>query len=211
MPMENHKVMAMDEEKRERVINAALTEFCKGYKHASTDTIVKEAGISKGLLYHYFGTKKELLFFLYEYVMEVMHRDFISQLDFKESDLLERLWKMVAVKMALSYKYPAIFDFIAVIFLGGEDELSEVSGKLRAAYETGWDYNNQIFGNIDYSYFKEGLDVQKAIEVIRWTLTGFSEKILKDFRTVKAYQAEYETIREQIKSYIDFFRTTFYK
>lgn len=211
MILENHKVNAMDEAKRERVINAALTEFSKGYKHANTDVIVKEAGISKGLLYHYFGTKKDLLMFLYEYVMEVMQNDFISRLDFTEPDLLERLWRMVAVKMELSYKHPAIFDFIAVIFLGGEEELTEVNALLKAVYAHGWDYNQQIFGNIDRTLFKEGLDVQKAVEVIRYTLTGYSEKILGQYKTVAAYQAEYEQISIQVRGYIDFFRELFYQ
>ena len=40
------------------MINAALKIFAKnGYAHASTDDIVKEAGISKGLLFHYFINK----------------------------------------------------------------------------------------------------------------------------------------------------------
>jgi AcrR family transcriptional regulator len=52
--------MQMEPEKRERVINAALMEFRHGFEHTSTDAIVREAGISKGLLYHYFGTNTRL-------------------------------------------------------------------------------------------------------------------------------------------------------
>ncbi|MDR2572521.1 MAG: TetR/AcrR family transcriptional regulator, partial [Oscillospiraceae bacterium] len=61
---EPHKIMAMDPEKRDRVINAAMKEFRKGFKSACTDEIVREAGISKGLLFHYFGTKDGLYDFL---------------------------------------------------------------------------------------------------------------------------------------------------
>ena len=50
------------------MINAALKVFAKnGYKHASTDDIVKEAGISKGLLFHYFVSKMGLYSFLLDY------------------------------------------------------------------------------------------------------------------------------------------------
>lgn len=49
------------DKKRERVLDAALLEFSEnGYKNASVNTIVKLAGISKGSLFHYFGTKKGL-------------------------------------------------------------------------------------------------------------------------------------------------------
>ena len=51
----NEKFFDLKKEKsRNRMINAALKIFAKnGYRHASTDDMVAEAGISKGLLFHY--------------------------------------------------------------------------------------------------------------------------------------------------------------
>ena len=47
----NDKFFELKKEKQDRMINAALKVFAmQGYKHASTDDIVKEAGVSKGLL-----------------------------------------------------------------------------------------------------------------------------------------------------------------
>ena len=47
----NEKFFDLKKEKQDRMINAALKVFASnGYKHASTDDIVTEAGISKGLL-----------------------------------------------------------------------------------------------------------------------------------------------------------------
>lgn len=44
--------MELTEEKRRRILNAALEEFAKhDYKGASTDDIAAKAGISKGLLF----------------------------------------------------------------------------------------------------------------------------------------------------------------
>lgn len=49
------------EEKKAEIIRIALEEFAScGYSGASTNTITKRAGISKGMLFHYFGSKKEL-------------------------------------------------------------------------------------------------------------------------------------------------------
>ena len=54
----NEKFFDLNREKQDRMINAALRVFAKnGYRHASTDVIVREAGISKGLLFHYFTNK----------------------------------------------------------------------------------------------------------------------------------------------------------
>ncbi|ANB57099.1 bacterial regulatory s, tetR family protein [Anoxybacillus sp. B7M1] len=44
------------QEKRALIIKVAIEEFVKnGYEKASTDVITRRAGISKGLLFHYFN------------------------------------------------------------------------------------------------------------------------------------------------------------
>ena len=51
-------------EKQESIINAGLSEFSsKTYTEASTDLIVATCDISKGLLFYYFGSKRN--FYLY--------------------------------------------------------------------------------------------------------------------------------------------------
>ena len=52
----------IDIEKRDRIINSALEEFSKNrFEKASTNNIVKNANISKGLLFHYFANKKFIM------------------------------------------------------------------------------------------------------------------------------------------------------
>lgn len=51
-------------EKQAAIIQSGIHEFAqKPYAEVSTDTITTNAGISKGLLFHYFGSKKN--FYLY--------------------------------------------------------------------------------------------------------------------------------------------------
>ena len=46
---------------REQIIQAALDEFGnQGYENASTNRICRQAGVSKGLLFHYFPVKEDL-------------------------------------------------------------------------------------------------------------------------------------------------------
>lgn len=45
-------------EKQLRILNAAMKVFARNdYRHASTDDIAAQAGISKGLLFYYFHNK----------------------------------------------------------------------------------------------------------------------------------------------------------
>ena len=51
----------------EQLLQAALTLFAKnGYHGVDLAEIAKEAGVSKGLAYHYFKSKEELLVTLAE-------------------------------------------------------------------------------------------------------------------------------------------------
>ena len=69
----NEAFFALPEEKRQRILNAALEAFAKHeYKKASTDDIAAKAGISKGLLFYYFHNKKELYLYLLEYANEAV-------------------------------------------------------------------------------------------------------------------------------------------
>ncbi|MCI5481154.1 MAG: TetR/AcrR family transcriptional regulator, partial [Lachnospiraceae bacterium] len=55
------------EEKRNRILSTGIKEFSgKSYKDVSTDHITKACGISKGLLFHYFGSKREFYFYCLE-------------------------------------------------------------------------------------------------------------------------------------------------
>ena len=61
----------LPEDKKERILSAGIREFSlKTYKDASTDSITKESQISKGILFHYFGSKKQFYLYCLEQSME---------------------------------------------------------------------------------------------------------------------------------------------
>ena len=75
----NSKFFDIKKEKQDRIINAALKVFAmQGYRHGSTDDIVREAAISKGLLFHYFGSKVGLYGFVYDYSVRFMNLELRS-------------------------------------------------------------------------------------------------------------------------------------
>ncbi|WP_054754472.1 TetR/AcrR family transcriptional regulator [Piscibacillus salipiscarius] len=82
--------MAFDhikEDTQMKIINAALKEFAeKGYKLASTNQIVKRAGVGKGMLYYYFKNKQELFEFLIRNSLDAIEHDYIEQFDLNETD-----------------------------------------------------------------------------------------------------------------------------
>jgi len=207
--LEAHKIMAMEPEKRERVINAAMKEFSKGYKTACTDTIVREAGISKGLLFHYFGTKDGLYSFILKNACEMIHNEYLVLIDLQQKDIIEKLWQMTLLKMDLSYKHPALFEFLAKAYVelqeNPNDEFTEYFNKTRSiAVE-------KVLADIDTSFFKDEIDAKKAANIALWTLNGYATSQISTDMRMEDYQSEYERYLEELKEYIDILRKTLYK
>lgn len=56
----------------ERLVNAALRLFAeKGFEGTSVQDVVAEAGVTKGAMYHYFGSKEDLLHEIYARVLRM--------------------------------------------------------------------------------------------------------------------------------------------
>jgi AcrR family transcriptional regulator len=197
--IESHKIMQMEPEKRDRVINAALTVFRHGYEHTSTDDIVREAGISKGLLYHYFGTKDGLYEFLLFYALDLITKEYTHLLNLEQRDILDLLRQSLLLKMDLSYKYPALFDFLAAAYSGGTLEGMQAG------------LTDKVFAGADLSLFKDGIDAQKAVKIIHWSLLGYSNSQFNKDKSIGDYQAQYETYLAEIDEYFAIFRKVFYK
>ena len=80
MPKDRFQRLA--EEKRLRILDAAIWEFAEhGYHGTSMRQIAERAGIAKGLTYYYFDSKEDLFSFLVEYVGGTWMREFERFLD----------------------------------------------------------------------------------------------------------------------------------
>jgi len=207
--LESHKIMAMEPEKRDRIINASMKEFSKGYKSACTDTIVREAGISKGLLFHYFGTKDGLYSFILKNACEMIYNEYLVLIDLQQKDLIEKMWQMTLLKMDLSYKHPALFEFLAKSYVelqeNPNEEFTEYFNKTRSVAV------EKALADVDGSLFKEGIDAKKAANIVLWTLNGYSTSQIGADMSMEDYQKEYARYIEELKEYIDILRKTLYK
>lgn len=109
----NAKFFDLKQEKQDRMVNAALKIFAlNGYNHASTDDIVKEAGISKGLLFHYFDSKIGVYSFIYDYSVRFISLEISSAVDPSETSYFEVLRQMEAAKMQVLKSYPYMYMFL---------------------------------------------------------------------------------------------------
>lgn len=200
----------LDREKQDRIINAAIKEFAEnGYDNSSTNEIVKAAEISKGLLFHYFNSKKDLFLFLYDYCMDMTLKEFFQNIDRNQIDFFQRFRQIQAIKYDLMHKYPEIFAFLEATYF---EESTEVKSDLDARNkELMWSITGKMFEGIDRSRFREGVDLEKAIKTMVWTFRGLGEELLLKAKRSGSNQVDYAQAFVEQDAYLEMFRHCFYK
>jgi AcrR family transcriptional regulator len=204
------KFLNLDIEKQDRIINAAIKEFAqKGYEKASTNEIVKEAEISKGLLFHYFGNKKKLYLFLFDHCCEMIADEFYKKVDLTDRDFFVRIRKAVMIKMDLLNKYPDIFKFIEEAYF---EESPDVKGDLEKKIKQLNDINiGKIYEGIDISKFRDDMDIEKILKIITWTIEKISEEELLQAKLSPTHQIDYDKARLKAEEYFEILIKLFYK
>ncbi len=204
------KFLSLYSEKQDRIINAAIKEFAqKGYDSASTNEIVKEAGISKGLLFHYFQSKKQLFFFLFDYCYNLVADEFYKKVDLTERDFFKRLRQAVHIKMDLQTKYPDILMFIQEAFIQDSPEIKDEFEKKKQ--ELNAVNIGIIYDGIDLSKFRDDVDVQKILKIISWTFEKMSDEELHKAKMVPGHKIDYEKLFLEAEEYFEIFIKCFYK
>ncbi|MGW1681351.1 TetR/AcrR family transcriptional regulator [Saccharopolyspora sp. NPDC002376] len=127
---------AGDEPVPQRLLSVATKLFAEqGYELTSVQQIVDAAGVTKGAMYHYFGSKDDLLYEIYARVLRVQHARMESAAD-SDSPVQERLHAVAADVVATT---AANLDDTKIFFrsmhLLHADKQAEVRGERRRYHE----------------------------------------------------------------------------
>lgn len=121
------------DEKRDRIIEAALNEFSsKGYNAANINVIAKNAGISIGSMYQYFESKENLFLAIMDIAFGVIDQ-FLASIDTLEGDIFMKMDRI------LSYvqKYSREYRLLNRMYLEATTQgLADMSKKLSLKMET---------------------------------------------------------------------------
>lgn len=166
----NEKFFELKQEKQDRMINGAMKVFaCKGYKRASTDDMVKEAGISKGLWFHYFGNKLGLYAFVTDYALKYMNMELMAMSNRHPEDYFETLLAVEKTKLMVRKSYPYIPLFLSAMVKETEEEALTVIEEYKAAYENAI---AKAFEQVNMECFRDEVDIAILKRTIGFTLDG---------------------------------------
>lgn len=204
------KISNLEPKRRDAILNAALKEFAtKGFDDASTNVIAKESGISKGLMFHYVNSKKDLFLFLYDYCTEMINKEYLDLMNFNEKDIFLRLQQSYLLQIELLQKHPWIFEFIKITAITKSDEINKELEKRENEKQSLC--HASMFDLVDESKFREGLDVERCKQLIFWANIGFTNQILERIRNSEITELDYDNIVAELDGYLNELKKVFYK
>lgn len=198
------KFFNLPEEKQKMVIDAALKAFgTNGYKKTSVSDIAAAAGISKAMIFHYFGTKKALYLYLIELCGTIIMKEIEEKFDYTVTDFFHRIMLSSNIKIAVMKKHPAILVFLTNIYFENDEE---VKADIKAIIAKGEGFRNKIaFEGMDYSKFKDDVDPKLVMKMLLWLSDGYMNQISNKT------EVDYDVFFKEFEECVDLLKKNFYK
>ena len=115
-PRRPEQFEAIREKSREKILAASLELFAnKGYDATSIDNIAKKAGISKGLIYNYFESKKSILLAIFDDAMKMGEELLMGQMNIKDPVLRKKA--IIELTFDMIKQRPDYVKFLTVMAL----------------------------------------------------------------------------------------------
>ncbi|GAB6090584.1 TetR/AcrR family transcriptional regulator [Spirochaeta dissipatitropha] len=164
------------DQSRNRILQASIREFAvHGYAKASTNSIMGEAGMAKGLLFHHFSSKQKLYLACLQNVLAETQEQVDLFLQDMPDDLFERLAAFLKWKQQLAAREPLIFRFLYSI--------AGLPPSLRAETDSmlnGWRKSNSLLlTDYDQGPWDPAVQQKDALELIVLLFDAIDRKWLQ--------------------------------
>lgn len=154
----------MEHPKKKAIIEACLSEFAEqGFERANTNRICEMAGVSKGLIFHYFGTKQNLYLLTLEACMAELQQAFGS-LQIQDRGFFEAMQYISRMKLAFFKEHPRHYRLMTQAFYNAPPALAQKIHALQIqAFEMGQGMVRTMVAGLP---LKPGVDPEMAYDLI---------------------------------------------
>jgi TetR/AcrR family transcriptional regulator len=199
-------------EQQQRILEACLEEFArKSYEQASTNSIVQRAGIPKGTLFYFFGSKKFLYLYLIDYAVGCYIAQINSSTEELPADFFERLLARGRLRMQFALQEPLLYQFFFNALLHMPQEIREEMAVRSGGYA---DSSRQLlYDGLDLSKFKEDIDIEKAIDLTNLVMEGIFSRYANQLSqgTPEQALAFVEKLTKQVQEYFGLLKRGLYR
>jgi TetR/AcrR family transcriptional regulator len=194
--------------KKEQILQVCIEEFAQnGYESASTNTIVKRLGISKGVLFLYFSSKKNLYLYIVNYLTRTLTDEFFQYINSKdEKGPLEIFDHLGEFYYDLIKEKPHVLKFMMDAFLNPPVDMSEaIQYEHELAHE-------KAMERISLDKLKEDIDPKMVVDLMHMISYHVGQMIFKDYSgNIDGFRENIDRYTETFNEYIRIIKYGIYK
>jgi AcrR family transcriptional regulator len=207
----------ISDEKKRKVIKACLEEFANnGFEKASTNVIVKNAGISKGVLFHYFENKKNLFLYILDYCSSLYLEETKKICSNLPDDIIVRLTQIIEERLNYFEKEPYIAKIMMSLFLYDiSDDIQQLTKDKMMVFQE--QLKLIVVEGIDLSKFRKDMDINKTLDVMFFTFDSvfirYFKKYAQEYKlwTQEEVIEKINTLKKDMKSFISILKYGIYE
>lgn len=193
------------EDKKNIIIKSGISEFSKkSYSEASTDIITRNCGISKGILFHYFGSKKEFYFYCLEKALERL----ITELpELEVNDFYGIIFSFIEEKLNLCREFPEEMRIVNMAARETNSQISERRNEVLAKYTIkGKEKSAKVMGKaVAALNLKEEANTEKVTAALTLYIGAIINKYLEIYKEMPdQFFKQSEEIKAEIRECMDF-------
>lgn len=206
--MPSSQFLHLSPEKQEQIVTASLREFAaRGYDLASTNRIVNQAGISKGVLFKYFDDKESLFI----YTCDVCARAYIDTLPREPmSDLFEFLRSITVRKFQFMRERPLTTQLFWRIT---KDQKHPVHAKVLSLISGLTQHvGDELPSLLPADPLRPGLTWQHVLNLVTWMANGLQEKFFASAsdHMDENWEQDFQRLVDEFNLYLDIIQTGIY-
>lgn len=201
----NERFYALPQERQHAMLNAGFSVFARtGFKKGSMDDVARAAGVSKALLFHYFGSKRNFYLYLYRYALDYLAEHLASRMYCDdEDDFFALIERGQALKFEILGEHPDLMQFLIAGYFEPSDEVSpEIRDRL---FDLIAQSGKRFAERVDASKFADGITVEQATDIVMLFSDGFMRQQTPD------KLADLDALNREYLAYLDVLRRRFYR
>jgi len=190
------RMITIDILKKDEILNTSLAEFAEhGYEKTNTNKICKSAGVSKGLIFHYFGSKQKLYLDTVEKCIDDILAYFKSIL-MQEGNFTFAILGYYRHRMKFFIDNPKHYKLLMQILQNTPKEImAKVDDKIKEVNELAMGI---LMKHFELLHFKKGVNREQALRVVVAVLGSIESNyytILNDGDTF--FEEQYNAIEKE--------------
>lgn len=203
--MPQDSFLKLSAQRKKAITDTGIALFSqRSYADVGTDVITKQCGISKGLLFHYFGSKKEYYFYCVELAMEAVTEPSPAPADGQPQDVL---FALLENKIRLCRQHPNEMRLSIMASREVSTEVKDEKGSILAHYLAKARVNTaemMAFAAEKIS-FRPDIDTNKAIAALQIYVHALINRYFEKYQDrPEAFFKNIGAIKKEFGEYIEF-------